>query len=49
MAVTKKALLFFFLNTFEIIYSKAFGALQEAMGRIEILENRLNNAGIASI
>ena len=31
-----------------VIYTKAFGALQEAMGRIEILENRLNNAGIAS-
>ena len=32
-----------------VIYTKwNFGALQEAMGRIEILENRLNNAGIAS-
>ena len=31
-----------------VIYTKAFGALQEAMSRIEILETRLNNAGIAS-
>ena len=31
-----------------IIHVKAFGALQEAMTRIEILEARINNAGIAS-
>ncbi len=31
-----------------IIHIKAFGALQEAMTRIEILEARINNAGIAS-